>query len=171
MFGKLSELALRALCCAAIYALLYAWLGSHAWALVMVSPALGAAFAVPLIEAGSAAWRSGHQLAWRDVAGRHHAFQGQPVDVLDDEFGQPWVALPGLRRILPDLPPDLLLRQRFGDAWREPAGGQPARLRADALAQSLQAATQARSLRFRHWLERDVLFPARRRAERHRKPA
>jgi hypothetical protein len=160
------KLLARALACGAVGWVAWWWLDSVALALLFMAPALGVAFAHPLIEAVATLSRKAHEQVWRDVAGRHHAFQGQAVDVWTDDDGQVWLALAGVRRIVPGLPPDGHLAHLAGGRWRAGAHGREARLRADALDELLARATEPRTLKFRHWLARDVIFPARRRAVR-----
>ncbi|MFZ5549585.1 MAG: hypothetical protein ACOZJX_12885 [Pseudomonadota bacterium] len=162
------KLTMRAMACGAVGLAAWWWLESVALALLFMAPALGVAFAHPLIEAVAALSGRAHEQIWRDVAGRHHAFQGQAVDVWTDDEGHAWLALAGVRRIVPGLPPDGHLARLAGERWQAAAPGRLARLRADALTELLHRATDVRTLKFRRWLERDVMLPARRRAERGR---
>jgi len=97
--------------------------------------------------------------------GSHHAFKGHSIEVLEDDTRQPWLRASDVRKVLPDLPRDAVLRQRLGAgaATRRDASG--LWLRAQDLADSLAASQAMQTIRFRHWIERDIVCPARRRLE------
>lgn len=138
--------------------------GMWSLALVLASPLIAAAAARPLLELAGRSPQVMRHLAWRDVAGRHHAFRGRSIDVHVDERGVPWLSEHDVRRCVPGLPAVAVL-QRLHPAGcaaigpRTPEG----RITAGSLAEALARTSDPGTGRFLHWLERDVARPARRR--------
>jgi predicted nucleic acid-binding protein len=109
--------------------------------------------------------------AYARISGRYYAFRGTPIDVHEEATGARWLAVEDLRRTLPGLPRDALLRQLYRQRVRE--DGKPRRLRieASALEELLQKAQDQASIRFLQWLRRTVIFPAQNKARRARSGA
>lgn len=108
-------------------------------------------------------------LIWRREQGRHHAFAGLSLRVRDDGR-HAWIAGEDLRRVLDSRDPDDVLAARVAGKWRRDDDG-VLWLRVDAVVDHLAQAPgrmDPRTLRFRHYLDREVLFPA---AERRRRAA
>jgi hypothetical protein len=161
MQSLLARFALRLGACAACAWLL--WRGLGATGLVLSAPLFGVALAGPLLAAAAGAARWLHALAWRQVDGRHVAYKGIALDVVQDADGACWVGLAGLRKVVVGLPPDAV----FGAAYpgRVRTGGRHAAgyLQVEALLDYLAKSTAAPTLRFRRWVERELAGPARRR--------
>jgi len=163
-----ARVALRVLLCSVVGWLGWRWNG--AVGLVTTIPIWGVMLAGPLIEAAGE-WR--HRLraaAWKPVQGRHYAFHGVHVQVLEDEWHRRWVRAADVRRIV-GTPPhggasDHALALTYPDGWR--LQGQPPEphFSDEALVAHLAKETSPKALRFRHWVERDILFPAKRQRER-----
>jgi hypothetical protein len=139
-------------------ALLFAFVG-------LVAPRLG----VRWIDEMVLAIRS---LFWSREQGRFHAFAGVPLDI-DDDGRYMWLAAEGLQRVLGTSEPEAALAARHAGHWQRTADG-VLLLRVDAVVQNLNTMARRhdpRVQRLRHYLERQVLFPAQRRRERGNKPA
>lgn len=106
-------------------------------------------------------------LRWRHEEGRHHAFGGHPLHIVDDgRFN--WVAGDDLQRVLHTRDADDGLAARHAGRWRRDERGQLL-LRVDSVVERLASAPgrmEPRVVRLRRYFEREVLFPA---AERRRR--
>ena len=122
--------------------------------------------AIPLLDILSAIPPFLSRLASRHHAGRYYAFRGHHVDVELDARATCWVSTADVRRILPSLPADGVLRRLQPTLVRE--GGDPRvwRITPDALAAVLGRSADVEAAKFRHWLDTQVQSPARRRLER-----
>ena len=78
------------------------------------------------------------QLVYRDVQGRHHAYRGTSVSVIEDENGFQWLRLSDVRKILPQLSRDELLRQSLGADIQSVLPDRSLRIRAEALVASVR---------------------------------
>lgn len=108
-------------------------------------------------------------LLWRRVSGRHHSFAGISLDIEEAE-GQMWMSADSLQRALRQPEAENVTAARLADH-----DGVHARhndegvlmLNVQAVVHHLSqmpGRTEPRILRLRTYLERDVLFPASRRA-------
>ncbi len=99
-------------------------------------------------------------LFWRDVQGRFFAFKGLPIRVDLDTPDGPWLHLGDLARALDEPLRAALLRRHFPTGLRELPQGDF--LSASACLDYLRQRSSDRALRLRRWVEREVVFPARR---------
>lgn len=163
MWRQLPGLTLRlALCTGATW---LAWRRLGPVGVVVCTPLFGMALARPIVEGLGALPRLGRGWLWRDVEGRHAAFRGVALDVVDDADGHPWIGLAALRHLLPGLPRDDSLRHGWPDDVQRLPPGKAWRIRAERLAELLAPAQAPDTVRLRVWLERELIHPARRRRE------
>lgn len=136
------------------------WVG-----VVLSAPIFGAAVARPLLELVGAIARGTKALALGSTEGRHYAFRGQSIDITEDDAPYRWLLTDDVRKVIVDLPSDKLLQRLYPDGLH--AVGRPAamRIQAEALADYLRKSSDPTSIRFKRWVERDVLLPARKRRE------
>lgn len=135
-----------------------AWLGWRllgAVGLAVTAPLAGVLLARPLMDLASGSWQASRARAYREVEGRHYAYRGQPVGVLEDVAHRRHVRTADVHLAVG--------RSPHGAAMGEPP--QP-HVEAEALLAWLSALPDERALRFRRWVERDVAFPARERRKR-----
>jgi len=165
----LLTIALRLLACAAVIYLQWRLLGLIG--LVVGAPLVGVALARPILELLDMARHKTTELVYRDVSGRHFVHRGQMLDISEDEAQCRWLRLGDVRKLLPGLPADQTLQQLRPDGVRLASAGQPARIRAEALLELLARAQDPDTLKFRHWLEREVVFPAARRRSAQKNPS
>jgi len=105
---------------------------------------------------------------WSRDQGRFHSFGGVPLQI-EDDGRHVWIDGQGLMRALGRREPEDALAARHAGQWRRGAQG-VLMLRVDAVVQVLASRSgrsEPRQQRLRRYLERDVLFPARMRRERH----
>jgi len=126
----------------------------------------GLLLARPLIELASALRRRMRELAYRPVEGRFWAYRGTPVQVLEDAQHWRWVRAADVRKIVGFTASDGALALTYANRYG--AMGQPSEphFREDALIAHLAKERTLATLKFRHWVEREVAFPAQRLRER-----
>lgn len=125
---------------------------------------LGALLAGPIVDLASELRHATRSAALRGLEGRHFEYHGRPIAVVEDADHRRWVRIDDVRRITGNPTSDRALELTYpeGIAW---IGGQ-AHLADDALALHLAKETSPHALRFAHWAEREIAFPARRTRER-----
>ena len=167
MLQVLLKIALRTLACAVVtYGI---WLKFGTVSLVVCAPLFGVALARPILELMEEAAQATTRAAFRDLDGRHFHYKGILVDVVEDADSYRWMRLADVRKIVTGLPADQVLRNLFPEGLQDPPASKAVCIKAEALLQYLQKATDPGTLRFKLWLEREVVMPAIRLRER--KPA
>jgi hypothetical protein len=133
---------------------------------VATAPLYGVALARPLLDLASEVRHRTRAAVWKPLEGRHYAYRGIPVQVLEDDQHCRWVRVADVRRIVGFTASDGALALTYPSGWR--VMGQPAQphFRDDALIVHLSKERSAEALRLRHWAEREVAFPAKRLRER-----
>ena len=164
MSEVLVRIALRLLPCAA-----HSWLAWRFGGLVVMvtsAPLYGIALARPLLDLASELRQRTRAAVWHSLEGRHFAYRGVPVQVLEDAEQRRWVRAADVRRIVGFTASDGALALTYPDGWR--ALGRPAQphFSDEALITHLSKESSPEALRFRHWTEREIAFPARRLRER-----
>lgn len=164
MNGLAMRITIRLLLCAAV-----SWTVWHfggVAVMVMTAPLYGVALARPLIDLMSELRHGAHVAVWRSVEGRHFAFRGTPVQVLEDADHVRWIRAADVRRIVGYTASHGALALSYPNGWR--VMGQPpeTHFAEDALITHLSKESSPEALRFRHWAEREIVFPAQRRRER-----
>ena len=129
-------------------------------ALVWCSPLLGMALARPLVEMISGMPRVFAGIAMRKVHGRHVEYRGASLDVHIDERATCWISTADLRKIVA-LPADPVLKKRFPQQCRELGDPVQWRLGGEAVVEFVGKSSELDTKKFCHWLERNVLVPAR----------
>lgn len=158
MFALLQRIFLRLLlCCAASYLL---WRGLGPVGLAVSSPIFAMAFARPIFDVFSGVRRTAKRLALISVEGHYYSHRGQPIEVLEDEEHHRWLRLIDVRKLLKGLPQEAVLALQF------PQRVQDRRIRADALRDFLSKSQEGEALRFKNWLERELLVPTARTRQR-----
>jgi hypothetical protein len=153
---------LRGLACAIAAAVMWRALG--AIGLVVTAPLWGIAFARPLIELTGAFWQRGRAAALHDLEGRHFAFAGITIDVIETEDAR-WLRAADVQRVLGDRGDEAAFARRLGPG--QALAPKPGRwyLRDEALWDYLEQSSQAmdaRRNRLRLFVQRDVIDPHRR---------
>jgi hypothetical protein len=154
------RIAVRLALCAACSAAVWHWLGLVP--AVATAPLFGVALARPLLELASDLRHVQRAYGWRDREGRHCAYRGIPVDVVEDADHHRWVRAADVRRIVGHTGSDGALSLSYPQGWR--SWGRPPQpyFSADALLVHLAKQPSAQALQFAHWVRRDVALPAQR---------
>lgn len=152
-----------------IAGLLWWWVGGMPGLLLgilVVMRALGQALAPDLVALGATTWRALRGLAFRPVEGRFYQFKGHRIRVEDDELlRQRWLALDDLTTALGSPMPAVSLRRRWPEGVRQQRDG--IYVLDDVALAWLGELRDDRAGRLRHWVEREVWYPARGRKAGH----
>jgi hypothetical protein len=129
---------------------------------VLLSPAIALALAPLVVPLLGQSVQAARQLAYRDIQGRHFEYKGRSLRVQEDLAGDRWLRTADVRKIVVHFPRDQVLVRiapedigRFGDKGS-------LFLRAQALDRYLERGQEDTTVRFRKWLQREVIFPAQR---------
>jgi hypothetical protein len=165
MIAILRTLAIRLALCLVLEWL--AWRALGASGLLLALPLFGVALARPLVDLGGAIGHEMRRAHWRDVQGRHYVFRGHPLHVVEDADHQRWVRLADVRAIVGFTASDSALKLTYPNGWML-CGRPPApHLSDEALLAHLAKERSPTAARLRHWVEREIVFAARRQRERH----
>jgi hypothetical protein len=163
MIAILRTLAIRLALC-----LLLEWVVWRAFgtpSLPLAVPMFGVALARPLIDLGSAIRHELRRAHWRDAQGRHFVFRGHTLHVVEDADHQRWVRLADVRAIVGFTA--TALQMTYANGWML-CGHPPApHLSDEALLAHLAKERAPTAAKLRHWVEREIVFPARRQRQRH----
>jgi hypothetical protein len=160
----LLRVAIRLLLCAAVSWVVWRYFGLAV--AVASAPLYGIALARPLIDLASDLRHATRAAVWRPLEGRHFAYRGTPVQVLEDEDHRRWVRAADVRSIVGHTATNGALALTYPSGWR--TMGKPAEphFSDEALIAHLTKESAPEALRFRHWAEREIAFPAQRLRER-----
>jgi hypothetical protein len=160
MTALLVRIAIRLTLCSVCTWLVWRALGRVG--MVMTLPLFGITLARPLLDLASELRHLTRWLVWRSVQGRHYAYRGVPVQVLEDERHTRWIRAADVRRIVRATASDAALALTYPDGWRLMGSPLEPHFSDDALITHLAKDSSAKTLHFRHWAERAIAFPARR---------
>jgi hypothetical protein len=165
MIAAVAAVVVRLAVCVLLSWAVWRWQGLTS--MVTTLPIFGVVLARPLIDLAAAVRQQMRQTQWRDVEGRHFEFRGRPVRVIEDDARRRWVRLADVRAIVGFTASDGALALSYPQSVL-PLGraGEP-HLRDEALLAHLQKERSAEALRLSRWVEREIVFPARRARERH----
>ena len=160
MRGVVLRIAIRLLLCAA--ASWAVWRIGGLALMIVTAPLYGIALARPLLDLASDLRQHARAAAWRTLEGQHFVFRGIPVQVLEDDEHRRWVRAADVRAIVGHTASHGALALTYPSGWR--AMGRPAEphFSDEALIAHLSKESSPEALRFRHWAEREIAFPARR---------
>jgi hypothetical protein len=145
------------LCAVASY---FMWRRFGASGLAMSAPIFGVALARPIIDLVAEFSGLAKRVALADLEGRNFEFRGCRLNVAEHDDGHRWISVRDVRKVLPSFPRDAVLRSQYPADLVHDAALKGERIRAEALLTHLRKATETDSIKFRNWLERDVIFPA-----------
>ena len=134
-------------------------------AIVLSAPVIALALMPLLTCLAGASLRSVRQMAYRDIEGRHYEYKGRSIRVHEDLTGERWLRTRDIRKILPRLPQDRVLLRLAPQALGRAERSTEVFFHADALDGYLERNQDDSAIRFRNWLQREVILPARRATE------
>jgi hypothetical protein len=154
------RIAIRlALCAAVSWAL---WRIGGAVLMVVSAPLYGIALARPLLDLASEFRHATRAAVLRPLEGRHCVFRGTPVQVLEDDDHVRWVRAADVRAIVGHSASNGALALTYPDGWRVLGAPPEPHFSDEALITHLRTERSPEALRFRHWAERTIAYPARR---------
>jgi prophage antirepressor-like protein len=103
---------------------------------------------------------------WRELEGRHYAFKGRTIQVVEDVDGRRWVRLADIRAITGHTASDAALQVTYSTGWRLLGRPPLPHLSDEALLTHIAKERTPEAGRLRQWIEREIVFPARRERER-----
>ncbi len=164
MIRTVASIALRLAGCIA-----FAWAAKH-WlgnvAMVTVLPIVGVALAKPLIELASDIRHVMKVAHWRDVEGQHFAFRRRPIGVVSDADKRRWIRVADIRAIVGFTASDGALGMTYPSGARRFGKASELHLSDEALLTHLRKERSPDAIRLANWVEREIVFPARRERER-----
>ncbi len=159
-----ASLALRCGICALVSWTVWHWFGPTA--MVPTLPLFGILLARPLIELAGALRDGMKRAHLAPVEGRHYAFRGRHVRVLEDADRRRWVRLADVRAIVGFTASDGALAISYRDGLRSLGRPAEAHIGEEALLAHLRKERAPEAARLCVWVEREIVFPARRERER-----
>jgi hypothetical protein len=123
----------------------------------------GVALARPIIDLVAASHHAGRAAALRSLGGRLYEHHGSRLDIAEDEDAARWLVAADVRKVVTGLPRDEVLQRQYPDGAGTVGDDKKVRIRADTLLDYLRKSSDPASVRFKVWLEREVIFPSRRR--------
>jgi hypothetical protein len=118
----------------------------------------------PILDAVAWLVRKIRERAYADVEGRHYQYKTNPIDIVEGPASERWLLLPNVRRSVSGLPEFRSLLRHYPCGVRQDEGSRSERIEVRSLAELLAKAQDMRTRRFRIWLEREVIFPANKKA-------
>ena len=164
MIRIVATIALRLALCVGISWAVWRWFG-----LATMVPTLvlfGILLARPLLDLAGALRDGMKQVQLAAVEGRHYAFRGRAVQVLDDPDRRRWVRLADVRAVVGFTASDGALAISYPDGVRRLGRPAEPHVGEEALLAHLLKERSPEAARLRRWVEREVVFPARRERER-----
>ena len=125
----------------------------------------GFVLARPLLDLAGAIRHEMRRATWRELEGRHFAFRGRPVRVLDDDDHLSWVRLADVPAAIGFTAGDASLQLTYPSGCKRFGRPPEPYLSAEALLAHLAKERSTQAVRFARWVEREIAFPARRRRE------
>ena len=159
-----TSIALRLAVCVLLSWAVWRWFGAAP--MVTTLPLFGILLARPLLELASALRDGMKRVQLAAVEGRHYAFRGRRVQVLEDADRRRWVRLADVRAIVGFTASDGALAITYRDGVRRLGRPAEAHVSEEALLAHLLKERAPEAARLRVWVEREIVFPARRERER-----
>lgn len=136
-----------------------------ALAAVVLSPLFGVALAPLFAPLLSRTVETARMIAYREIEGRHFEYRGRPMTVREDLAGERWIRTEDVRSIVLTLPRDEVLARRVPGAVGRMDGQKGVFFLAEELRKYLDRSHDEGTIRFRNWLQREVISPAERARE------
>ena len=164
MIRVVASIMIRLGLCALLSWAVWRWLGLAA--MVPTLPLFGILLARPLLDLASALRHEVKRAQLVEVEGRHYAFRGRRVQVIEDADRRRWVRLADVRAIAGFTASDGALAITYPDGVRRLGRPAEAHVAEEALLAHLLKERAPEAARLRVWVEREIVFPARRERKR-----
>ena len=164
MIRIVASLALRLAFCLLLSWTVWRWFGAAT--MVPTLALFGILLARPLLDLAGELRDGMKQVQLAPVQGRHYAFRGRAVGVVDDADRRRWVRLADVRAIVGFTASDGALAIAYPDGVRRLGRPPEPHISEEALLAHLLKERAPEAARLRVWVEREIVFPARRERER-----
>ncbi|MCE9660662.1 MAG: hypothetical protein K8R60_19205 [Burkholderiales bacterium] len=165
MIEPLVAIVLRTSFCAALAWGL--WRLGFGTGVLFIAALAGLMLARPLMDLAIAIYQAMRRSNWRELEGRHYAFKGRMVHVVEDADHQRWVRLADIRAIAGFTASDAALQVTYPAGWRLLGRPPLPHLSDEALLAHIAKGRTPEAVRLKIWIEREIVFPARREREHH----
>jgi len=135
-------------------------------ALVLSLPLVGVLMSRVIIDFGDEMRLAAKHAALHAVNGSYYSFQGVEVHVVEDDDYCQWIAAEEVRKIVGTGAPDRLLALTYPHGWCEMGKPPKGYLRDDALLLYLAKETSLRGIKFKVWVERNIVHQAKKQRAR-----
>ena len=157
MLHLIVNLILRLLLCAVITYL--AWREAELIGLVFSSLVIGLALSSPILELLINLRQLIKHGAFSNLNGRYYAFQERAIDIIEDDNHECWLSLADVRMIIKGFPRDSVIVKLYPDDILVDKKNGESRIRSRALVNYLQSSTNVNAIKFKIWIERELIFP------------
>ncbi len=131
-----------------------------AFGLLLVSPLVAFGAAPLLIDAIGESASLARRIAYRDLTGRHAEYKSRMMDVREDLTGDRWLRVADVRKVITGFPRDRVLRHVMPEALGLLYPPKTLRINVRALHTYLARNSDPAAVRFRVWLQREMIHPA-----------
>lgn len=157
MLHLIANLTFRLLLCVVIAYL--AWRQAEVIGLVFSSLIFGLALSSPILELVSHLKHAIKHGVFSNINGRHYVFQNISIDIIEDDNYACWLNLKDVRKVIEGFPRDSVINKMYPDDFIIDNKSGESRLRANALVNYLQDSSNVTAMKFKLWIEREVIFP------------
>jgi hypothetical protein len=136
------------------------WFAYKVWGpfiIVFAAPLYGALVARPIINLVEESNYSAKAGILEEFQGKWYEHRGHRIDIAEDVERARWLLTAHVRKVVKALPRDEVLERQFGERAGHVETFAGFRIRADALAEYLRKSTDSQSLKFKVWLDREIL--------------
>lgn len=163
------EISLRFRLFLAVAALALGWMVMGPFGLIFFSPIAGICLARPLLDKMAGIYYRAKETSLQEFQGKYYSFRGTYFNIQEDEAHHRWLRTSDVRTLLPSFPRDGVLLKLCAEGLAADYSSErrDLKIRADALDKLLSTSRQLETIKFRNWLQKDVLYPAQQKRERY----
>ena len=155
MLRTIVSIVLRTAFCAIVA--YYAFRFIDVFAIAVAAPLAGALLARPIIDLVAETNYAGKAAALEAVQGKWYMHRDRHFDIAEDTEKQRWLLTSDVRKVIDRLPRDEVLEKQFGERVGRVETFEGFRIRADAMMEYLHKSHDMASLKFKRWLDQDVM--------------
>jgi hypothetical protein len=151
----LLQILLRTAFCAVVAWFSFKAIG--AFCIAVAVPLLGVLLSRPIIDFAEEWKYASKAAALQDVQGKWYEHRGYRIDIAEDIERARWLMTEHVRKVIKGLPRDEVLERQFEGRVGPVETFDGFRIRADALAEYLVKSRDLTSVKFKVWLDREVM--------------
>lgn len=157
MLDLINNLTFRLLLCAVIAYL--AWRQDDVIGLIFSSLVFGLALSGPILELIINLSAILKQSVYSNSNGRLYVFEDRAIDIHADENNECWISIAEARKVIKGFPKDAVIVKLYPHDLIIDKKRKFLRIRAVALVNYLQSSSNITAMKFKLWIEREVIFP------------